>query len=191
MTSCSKVEEKTGKEDGRQKNSLVEIDKTLATLKTIPIRLHWGKILSLPDETCQHMVAALKHPKLFADKVNWVVLRENGVLPVSKMTKAPLPGITTSSRGLLREENNLLTAHTTDGFDPDPYKLMEELRYNFPKLLSLGQVIEAKPYGANDTQKMIRRQGGGLLTPRLGLSDEPSRAVKISRWHKDKQSLIQ
>jgi len=47
------------------------------------------------------MVAALKHPKLFADMVNWAILKENGVLSVSKMTKAPLPGVATPSNGLL------------------------------------------------------------------------------------------
>jgi len=47
------------------------------------------------------MIAALNHPKLFADKVNRVILRENGVLPVSKMTKEHLPGVVSSSKGLL------------------------------------------------------------------------------------------
>jgi len=41
--------------------------------------------------------ATLKCPELFPDKINWTVLREIGVLQVSKMTKAPLPGIATSS----------------------------------------------------------------------------------------------
>jgi len=47
------------------------------------------------------MLAVLKHPKLFADKVNWVVLKENGVLLVNKIAKAPLPGVGTSSTGFL------------------------------------------------------------------------------------------
>jgi len=40
MTSCFEVEKKIGEEDGRQRNSLAEIDKTLATLKAIPMRLN-------------------------------------------------------------------------------------------------------------------------------------------------------
>jgi len=28
-----------------------------------------GQIFSLPDEMCQHLAAALKHAKLFGDKV--------------------------------------------------------------------------------------------------------------------------
>ena len=77
------------------------------------------------------MVAALKHRKLVADKVSRVTLRENGVLPVSKMTKAPLLGVATSSNSLLQEESGLQIAHTSDGFDPHTYKLMEESEYNF------------------------------------------------------------
>jgi len=50
------------------------------------------------------MIAALNHPKLFADKVNRVILRENGVLPVSKMTKEHLPGVVSSSKGLLQKK---------------------------------------------------------------------------------------
>jgi len=49
----------------------------------------------------QHMIVALKHLEHFADKVNWAILKKNGVLPVSEMTKAPLPDVATSSKGLL------------------------------------------------------------------------------------------
>jgi len=63
------------------------------------------------------MVVALKHPELFTDKVSWAILKENDVLPVSKMTKAPFPGVATSSKGLLHKESNLPTVHTSDGFN--------------------------------------------------------------------------
>jgi len=39
MTSSSKIEEEIGKENGRQENSPKEIDKTLAALDAIPVRL--------------------------------------------------------------------------------------------------------------------------------------------------------
>jgi len=55
---------------------------------------------------------------------------------------------------------------------------MEESGYGFPKPLSLGHVIKAKPYGPNATQKMIQRQGNELVTPRICSSDVPSWAVK-------------
>jgi len=90
MTSCFEVKEES---DKRQENSLREIDKTLATLEAIPVRLNWGQIFSPPNEMHQHMVTALKHPELFSDKVNWATLRENGVLPVSKTTKAPFSSL--------------------------------------------------------------------------------------------------
>jgi len=63
------------------------------------------------------MAIALKHPKLFADKVNWVIPRENGVIPANKMTKAAFPSVVTSSKGLPHEECNLPMVHTSDGFD--------------------------------------------------------------------------
>jgi len=67
------------------------------------------------------------------------------------MTKAPLPGVVTCSKGLLQEESDLLTVSTSYGFDLDAYKLMEESGYEFTKQLSLGHVIDPKPYGPNDT----------------------------------------
>jgi len=73
------------------------------------------------------------------------------------MTKAPLPGVTTSSKGLLQEQTNLPTVCTTDGFDPNTYMLMEESGYDFFKPSSSGHVIDTKPYGHNDTKKMVQR----------------------------------
>jgi len=101
MTSCSKVEEESDTEDGRQENSLGEMDKTLDALEAIPVRLNWEQIFSQPNETHQHMVIALKHPELFSDKVNWAILRENGVLPANTMIKALLHRVVTSSKGFL------------------------------------------------------------------------------------------
>jgi len=60
MTSCCEIEEETNEEDGRQENSLGEKDKTLTTLEAMLVCLSWGQILSLPNETCQHMPTALK-----------------------------------------------------------------------------------------------------------------------------------
>jgi len=97
------------------------------------------------------MVIALKHPQLFSDKVNWAILRENGLLPVSKMIKAPCPGVATSSKGLLRDESDLLIVRISDSFDSEAYKLIEESRYHFSKPPSPRNVIDTKPYGLNDT----------------------------------------
>jgi len=139
----------------------------------------------------QHMVTTLEHPKLFSNKVYWAIVRENSVLPANMMTKAPLPRVATSSKGFLREESDLLTVHTSDGFDSDAYKLIEESSYHFSKRPSPGHVINAKPYGPIDTQKMVKKYGGGVVTPRIGLGYMPSQLVKISRQCKDKRSLTQ
>jgi len=54
----------------------------------------------------------------------------------------------------------------------------------------LGIVIEARPYGLNDTQKLIQKHCGGIVTPRIGLGYIPSKTMKISGQYKEKQSLV-
>jgi len=137
------------------------------------------------------MVPTLRHPKLFVNKVNWAILRENGVLPISKTTKAPLPSVASSSKGLLQEESDLPMVCTSDGFNSDAYKLMEESGYDFSKPPSLGHIIDAKPYGLNDKQKMVQKQGDEIVAPRIRLGYMSSEPLKISRWCKAKWSLTQ
>jgi len=67
------------------------------------------------------------------------------VLAANKMTKAAFPCVATLSKGSLQEERNLPTVHTSHGFDPDAYKLIEESGYHFNKLPSLGYVIDTTP----------------------------------------------
>ena len=55
----------------------------------------------------------------------------------------------------------------------------------------LGCVIEAKPYGINETQKKIQEQGGAVAVPKVGLGYVPPQPVRISGRCKDKQSLVQ
>jgi len=112
-------------------------------------------------------------------RINWVILRKNGILPLhkachSKITATPLLGIIASSRGLFQKEGGLPKARTSDGFDPNAYKLIKRSGYHFSKPPLLGSVIEVRPYGLNDTQKMIQKQDGGLVTPRIGLGYVPS-----------------
>jgi len=114
MTSCFEVEEESNQ---RHEKFLGEINKTLAALEVIPVRLNWGQIFSLANKTGQHMVIALKHP-----------------------------------------ESNLPMVNTSDGFNLDAYKLMEELGYDFSKPPSVGHAIDAKPYKSNDAQKMVQKR---------------------------------
>jgi len=73
ITSCSEVEAETDEEGTRKKDFLRETDKTMAALEPIPIRLNWGHIFSLPNETCQHMEVALERPKIYAERVKGVM----------------------------------------------------------------------------------------------------------------------
>jgi len=99
----------------------------------------------------------LKHLELFADKVHWAILRENGVLSVSKITKAPPSSAVTFSKGFLQEESDLPMVCTSDIFDSNASKLMEESGYKFSKPPSPGHVMDAKPCGPNDAQKMVQK----------------------------------
>jgi len=69
---------------------------------------------------------------------------------------------------------------TSDGFDPNTYKLMEELGYDFSKPPSPGHVIYARPRGGNDTKKIEQKERDGLVTPKVGVSYFPSQSAKIS-----------
>ena len=75
------------------------------------------------------------------------------------MTKARLPGVITSSEGLLQKESDLPMVCTSDGFNLDACKLIEESGYDFNKPPSLGHVIDAKPYGVlgevNEVQSFV------------------------------------
>jgi len=68
---------------------------------------------------------------------------------------------------------------------------MKRSSYDFSKPPLLGIVIEPMPYGLNNTQKMIQKQGGRVVTPRIGLGNVPFQPVKISGRHKEDQSLVQ
>ena len=87
-----------------------------------------------------------------------------------KFIKASLLGFITSSRGLIQEISKAPKACTSNEFDPNSHKLMEKSGYDFRKLGSLGQVIEAKPYGLNETQKWYKGRVAVLQHLRLALA---------------------
>jgi len=66
---------------------------------------------------------------------------------------------------------------------------MKKSGYHFSKPAPLGNIVEAGPYGLNDSQKIIQRQGGEIKTPRISLGYVPSQLVKISRQCKEKYLL--
>ena len=73
MTSYSEVEEETDEDGGNKENCSGETDKNVAALEVMPIRLNQGSIFSWPNETRQHMVVALYHPKIYANRLKGVV----------------------------------------------------------------------------------------------------------------------
>jgi len=107
------------------------------------------------------------------------------------MTKAPLPGAAISSKGLLQGKNDLPMVRASDAFDPDAYKLMEESKYDFSKPPSVRYIIDTKPYGSNDKQKVVQKKGDEVMTPRIGLGYMPPQLMKILRQCKDQRSLTQ
>ena len=89
------------------------------------------------------------------------------------MIKAHLSGVATSSKGLLQEERDLPTMRTSDGFDLDAYKLIEESGYNSSKPPSPRHVTDAKPYGPNDMKKWYRNGGDEIVSSRIDLGYMP------------------
>jgi len=72
MTSCSELEEDEDEGSDKQGESPRIADKTLTILEALPARMGWGQIFCLLDEMRQHIVAALQHPELYADKIKGV-----------------------------------------------------------------------------------------------------------------------
>ena len=69
MTSCSELEEEEDEGSDGQEESPQLADKTLTILKALPSHMGWGQIFCLPHEMRQHVIAALQHPEIYADKI--------------------------------------------------------------------------------------------------------------------------
>jgi len=63
----------------------------------------------------------------------------------------------------------LPNARTKEGFDPNAYKLMEKVGYDFQNPTTLRKVVEAKPHGLNETQRKIQEQGGSVGVSKVEL----------------------
>ena len=75
----------------------------------------------------------------------------------SKMATTPPASLLLLLEAYSKNKGGLPKMRTSDGLDSNVYKLMKRSNYNFSKPPLLGNIIEAKPYGLNDTQKMIRK----------------------------------
>ena len=131
-----------------------------------------------------------------ADEASLGALKGNVTLPMQKVyrpkvSRQPLPGFVSSSKALLKEENDLPHTRTKEGFDPNAYKLMERASYDFQNPATLGKVIEVKPHGLNETQKMIQEQGGSVGASKVGLGYTPLQPIKISGRRKVRPNATQ
>ena len=73
-----------------------------------------------------------------------------------------------------KENDDLPSLWTKEGFDPNAYKLMKKASYNFQNPATLGKVVEIEPHGLNETQKKIQEQGGTVGVSKVGLGFTPS-----------------
>jgi len=69
---------------------------------------------------------------------------------------------------------------TIEGFDPNAYKLMEKVGYDFQNPATLERVVEVKPHGFNETHKKIQEQAGSAGVSKVGLGFTPPQPVRIS-----------
>jgi len=67
------------------------------------------------------------------------------------VSRPPLFGFVISSK----EGDDLPSAQTREGFDPNAYKLMERAGYDFQNRAALRKVVQAKPHGLTETQRKI------------------------------------
>ena len=82
MTPCSKVEEETNKKGASKKNC--------SALEAMHVLLNWEHIFSLPNETSQHMVAALQHPEIYVERVNGALKCQKHLSNVPFVTRLSL-----------------------------------------------------------------------------------------------------
>jgi len=126
-----------------------------------------------------------------ANEVSMTALKGNAIVPApkvgqTKLSRPPLAGFFVSSSG----SDNLPNARTKEGFDPNVYKLMEKACYDFQNPTTLGNVVEAKPHGLNETQRKIQEQGSSVGVSKVGLGFMPSQPIRISGRWKGKQSAV-
>ena len=115
------------------------------------------------------------------DGATVVTLKESALVLTLKMWQAkvsrpPLSGFVVSSE----EGDDLPSARTREGFDPNAYKLMEKAGYDFQNPAALGKVVKAKPHGLTETQWKIQKQGGSVAVSKVGLGFTPPQLVRIS-----------
>ena len=79
------MDEEINEEGSNKENYSGETDKIVVVVEVMPICLNWGRIFGLPNERLQHMVIALQHPKIYAERAKGVIeMSETPIQCVSK-----------------------------------------------------------------------------------------------------------
>jgi len=69
MTCCYEKEDKEEGDEDKLEKCLENEVRALPIPEALLVCIDWRQILNLPEEVCQHIVVALQHQKLYADKV--------------------------------------------------------------------------------------------------------------------------
>ncbi|KAI5335402.1 hypothetical protein L3X38_025535 [Prunus dulcis] len=126
-------------------------------------------------------------------------LRESTTMPLPKLSnsdvsKSSVSGFVRPSQDTTRHES-LPVKRTKEGFDPNAYKLMSKVGYDFglsPSLRELNpDVTRERTQGLSETQKKLKEQSYTIDSARAGLGFTPIAPVKISARRKEKKADAQ
>ncbi|KAK9732869.1 hypothetical protein RND81_04G028600 [Saponaria officinalis] len=123
--------------------------------------------------------------KTMINDENLQTLKQNAMIPLSttnhhRKSKPSLQKFVAASE-------NEDEASTKGRFDPNAYKLLSKSGYDFEKPIPMGKVIEAAPYGLNETQMKLYEQGNECQVMKVGVGYIPSMPVRISARRRVKQ----
>ncbi|KAM2890625.1 hypothetical protein COP2_009029 [Malus domestica] len=120
-------------------------------------------------------------------KDNVKLLKTNAVLPLTllgdaKVARLPQGFIKALLKGV--EPSFLPTKMIKEGFDPNAYKRMSKVAYDFASSLNPGKkvsnTINDKERNLTKTQKRLKEHGYGVDNNKAGLGFTPNAPVKIS-----------
>jgi len=69
MIFCYEMEDEEESDEGKLEKPSENEERALTTPEALPTCMDWRQILDLSEEVRQHIIVALQHPELYADKV--------------------------------------------------------------------------------------------------------------------------
>ncbi|CAL2246945.1 unnamed protein product [Prunus armeniaca] len=110
------------------------------------------------------------------------------------ISKPSIRGFIRPSQDAIRRES-LPVKRTKEGFDPNAYKLMSKVGYDFSLSPSLGEpnldITEERTNCLTKTQKKLKEQGYVIDSARASLGFTPITPIKISTRRKEKKADAQ